>query len=196
MTPSSPASSKRRNQSSASARSRVAGERCTGDAAPASTCSSRSRRTASAASRRSSSPNASRSQATNEAGDCAASSFTRDAAGWIRSSSASKSSPSAPTMTISPSTTQRSDSAAASGATSSGKYRFMGFSSRLCSRISSPSRNTSVRKPSHFGSNCHPSPPGRPSAALDNMGASGGANGKRTALPSAARRQIATPRMP
>jgi hypothetical protein len=30
-------------------------------------------------------------------------------------------------------------SVAASGATSSGKYRFMGFSSRLCSRISSPS---------------------------------------------------------
>ena len=35
MTPSSPAPSKRRNQSSASARSRVAGERCTGGAASA-----------------------------------------------------------------------------------------------------------------------------------------------------------------
>ena len=34
-------------------------------------------------SRRSSSPSASRSQATNEAGDCSASIFTREAAGWI-----------------------------------------------------------------------------------------------------------------
>ena len=93
MTPSSPAPSKRRNQSSASARSRVAGERCTGGVAPASACSSRSRRAASGTSRRSSSPSASRSQATNDAGVCSASSFTRDAAGWMRRSSASKSSP-------------------------------------------------------------------------------------------------------
>src|SRR5215469_15373829 len=57
----------------------------------------------------------------------------------------------------------------------------MGFSSRLCSRISSPSRNTSVRKPSHLGSNCHPSPSGRASAALDNIGARGGAKGRRMA---------------
>ncbi len=35
-----------------------------------------------------------------------------------------------------------------------------------------------MRKPSHLGSNCHPSPPGRASAALDSMGASGGANGR------------------
>src|SRR5215475_15174417 len=55
----------------------------------------------------------------------------------------------------------------------------MGFSSRLCSRISSPSRNTIVRNPSHFGSNCQPSPPGRASAAFDSIGASGGANGSR-----------------
>src|SRR3984893_3113897 len=182
MTPSSPAPSKRRNQSVASARSRVAGERCTGGAAPASTCSSRSRRTARGALRRSSSPSASRSQATNEAGACAESSFTRDAAGWMRKSRASKSSPPPPTLTISPSTTQRSDSMAASGAMSSGKYRFMVFSSRLCSRISSPSRNTSVRKPSHLGSNCHPSPAGKASAARDNIGARGGAKGRRIDL--------------
>jgi len=181
MTPSSPAPSKRRNQSAASARSRVAGERCTGGAAPASTCSSRSRRTARGSLRRSSSPSASRSQATNEAGACAESSFTRDAAGWMRKSRVSKSSPPTPTITISPSITQRSDGMAASGAMSSGKYRFMGFSSRLCSRISSPSRNTSVRKPSHLGSNCHPSPPGKASAALDNIGARGGAKGRRMA---------------
>src|SRR4029077_5225480 len=160
---------------------RVAGERCTGGAAPANTCWSRSRRTARGALRRSSSPSASRSQATNEAGACAESSFTRDAAGWMRKSRVSKSSPPTPAITISPSTTQRSDSVAASGAMSSGKYRFMGFSSRLCSRISSPSRNTSVRKPSHLGSNCHPSPPGKASAALDNMGARGGAKGRRMA---------------
>src|SRR5439155_15844773 len=179
MTPSSPAPSKRRNQSSARVRSRVAGERCTGGGASASTCSSRSRRTASVTSRRSSLPSASRSQTTNEAGASAARSFTRDAAGWMRRSSASKSSPPAPTMTISPSTTQRSGSVAVRGATSSGKYRFIGFSSRLCSTTSSPSRNTNVRKPSHLGSNCQPSPPGKASAALDSMGASGGAKGRR-----------------
>ena len=53
--------------------------------------------------------------------------------------------------------------------------------SRLCSRISQPSRNASVRKPSHLGSNCHPSPPGKASAALDNIGARGGAKGRRMA---------------
>ena len=72
-------------------------------------------------SRRSSSPSASRSQATNDAGDSAASIFTRDAAGWIRSRSASKSSEPSREMTTSPSSTQRSGSAALSGATSSGK---------------------------------------------------------------------------
>ena len=80
-------------------------------------------------------------------------------------------------MTISPSRTQRSGSAAASGATSSGKYRFIGFSSRLWSRMSPPSRKTSVRNPSHFGSKSHPSPSGRASAALESIGASGGSKG-------------------
>src|SRR5437867_7000849 len=98
----------------------------------------------------------------------------------MRRSSASKSSPAAPTITTSPSTTHRSGSALARGARSSGKYRFIGFSSRLCKRISSPSRNTSVRKPSHFGSNCHPSPEGNSAAAVDNIGWSGGSNGNRT----------------
>src|SRR6267378_5193624 len=97
----------------------------------------------------------------------------------MRSRRASKSRPPAPTMTISPSTTERSGRAAARGATSSGKYRFIGFSSRLCSRTSSPSRNTRVRNPSHLGSNCQPSPPGRASAAFDSMGARGGGNGSR-----------------
>src|SRR5437867_8828116 len=98
----------------------------------------------------------------------------------MRRSSASKSSPAAPTITTSPSTTHRSGSALARGARSSGKYRFIGFSSRLCKRISSPSRNTRVRKPSHFGSNCHPSPEGNSAAAVDNIGWSGGSNGNRT----------------
>ena len=91
-TPSSPAPSKRWNQSCATARSRVAGV----------TCTRRLRAVASAASSRcaalrlrqraqSSSPTASRSHATNDAGVSAASIFTRDAAGWMRSSSASKS---------------------------------------------------------------------------------------------------------
>src|SRR5262245_32724321 len=97
----------------------------------------------------------------------------------MRRSSASKSRPPWPTITISPSTTARSGSAAARGATSSGKYRFIGRSSRLCIKMSSPSRNTIVRKPSHFGSNSQPSPPGRPLAEDDSIGAIGGANGKR-----------------
>jgi hypothetical protein len=47
--------------------------------------------------------------------------FTRDAAGWIRSSSASKSSVPSRAITTSPSRTQRSGSDALSGAASSGK---------------------------------------------------------------------------
>ncbi len=57
----------------------------------------------------------------NDAGECSASILTRDSAGWMRSSSASKSRPCSPTITTSPSTTQRSGSAASSGAISSGK---------------------------------------------------------------------------
>src|SRR5581483_9676443 len=56
----------------------------------------------------------------------------------------------------------------------------MGLPSRLWSRTSSPSRKTSVRNPSHFGSNCQPSPSGIRSAARESIGASGGANGRRT----------------
>ena len=177
MTPSSPAPSKRRNQSSASLRSRVAGERWIGGAAFASASSSRARRCSSGVSRKSLSPMARRSHATNDAGVSSASIFTRDAAGWIRRSMASKSRPSEPAITTSPSTTHRFGNADASGATSSGKYRFIGFSSRLCKRMSSPSRNTSVLNPSHFGSKSQPSPDGNAAAAADNIGASGGSNG-------------------
>ena len=72
-------------------------------------------------SRRSSSPRASRSQPTKLAGVSSASIFTRDAAGWIRSRSASKSSSPSRAITTSPSTTQRSGSDALRGAASSGK---------------------------------------------------------------------------
>src|SRR5256885_11022501 len=92
----------------------------------------------------------------------------------MRRSSASKSSPPSPTITISPSTTHLSGSDDVNGPMSSGKYRFIGFSSRLCSMISSRSRKTSVRNPSHFGSNSQPSPDGNSTAAADNIGSSGG----------------------
>src|SRR5262245_27442159 len=52
----------------------------------------------------------------------------------------------------------------------------MGFVSRLCRYSSSPSRKTSVRKPSHLGSYCQPSPVGS-GPGLESIGSSGGANG-------------------
>src|SRR5437868_14535649 len=48
--------------------------------------------------------------------------------------------------------------------------------------ISSRSRKTRVRNPSHFGSNSQPSPEGNSSAAADNIGSSGGSKGRRTRL--------------
>ena len=54
------------------------------------------------------------------AGLSCARSFTRDAAGWIRRRSASKSRPALPAMTISPSATQRSGNVARSGARARG----------------------------------------------------------------------------
>ena len=81
-----------------------------------------------------------------------ASSSTRDSAGWIRWDRASKSRPVGPAMTISPSTTQRSGRLARNDTTSSGKYLVSGFSFRLPSTTSSPSRKTMHRKPSHLGS--------------------------------------------
>ena len=64
-------------------------------------------------------PSARQSKATNEAGDCSASIRTRDAAGWMRSSSESKSSPpSGRAITTSPSSTKRASGppSASSGA--------------------------------------------------------------------------------
>ena len=54
-------------------------------------------------------------------GVSSASIFTRDSAGWMRSESRSKSSPSSVAMTISPSSTHRSGSAASSGSTQLGE---------------------------------------------------------------------------
>src|SRR5437868_3474350 len=43
--------------------------------------------------------------------------------------------------------------------------------------MSSPSRKITLRKPSHFGSNSHPSPSGKASAAAESIGARGGSKG-------------------
>lgn len=88
----------------------------------------------------------------NEAGVCSDSSWIRLAAGWMRCWSTSNCSRSPTMVTISPSTTQRGGRFCRSASTSSGKYRVIGFSLRLPSSTSSPSRNTIVRKPSHLGS--------------------------------------------
>ena len=88
------------------------------------------------------------------AGVLLASMFTRLAAGWIRCSSASKSSlrPSWPGTTISPSITHRRGNCSVTAATSSGKYRVIGRSLRLPSSTSPSSAKTMERNPSHFGS--------------------------------------------
>jgi len=88
------------------------------------------------------------------AGVSVASSVTRLAAGWIRCSSASKSSrrPSWPGTTISPSITHRRGNCSVTAATSSGKYRVIGRSLRLPISISPSSAKMIERNPSHFGS--------------------------------------------
>ena len=76
--------------------------------------------------------------------------------------------------------TARSGRAARSGASSSGKYRFSGRRSRLCTRSSSPSRKTRARKPSHLGSYAQPGPSGSDDWGFASIGSSGGGNGRRT----------------
>ena len=118
MTPSRPAPSKRRNQSAAT-RAIASSPASGGPAAPRSASSSSSARaplarTAARAGRR----RPTREQvpeARPTPASPSASSLTRDAAGWRRSCSASKSSPPSRAITISPSSTQRGGSAAASG---------------------------------------------------------------------------------
>src|SRR5437868_840422 len=77
-------------------------------------------------------------------------------------------------MTISPSSTHRFGSCFFNGSSSSGKYRLSGFSSRLCMKISSPSRKISVRNPSHLGSKIHPSPGGSSLTLFASIGSTGG----------------------
>src|SRR5437867_6392672 len=62
----------------------------------------------------------------------------------------------------------------------SGKYRFNGFSSRLWIRISSPSRNTNARNPSHFGSKIHDPPVGNSATLFASIGKTGGFTGRCT----------------
>src|SRR5213078_3641872 len=47
-------------------------------------------------------------------------------------------------------------------------------------KISSPSRNTSARNPSHLGSKIHSSPDGRSATRLASIGSTGGLTGRRT----------------
>ena len=120
-TPSRPAPSNRSNQSAARARSRVAGVRWTGGVrirehllqpCPALALGHVAQILV---------PEREQVPGDEAAGLSAASIFTRDAAGWMRSSSASKSSAPSPAITTSPSSTQRSGRFAFSGSASSGK---------------------------------------------------------------------------
>src|ERR1700678_4176768 len=45
-------------------------------------------------------------------------------------------------------------------------------------KISSPSRKTSTRKPSHLGSKIHPSPSGKPATRFASIGKRGGLSGR------------------
>ena len=80
-------------------------------------------------------------------------------------------------MTTSPSTTQRSGSAALSGVGQLREVAVERLEVALWVNTSSPSRKTIARKPSHFGSNSQPSPVGSPSEAFASIGSSGGSKG-------------------
>ena len=126
MTPSRPAPSNSRSQPAATARSRVAGVRWSGGRGACQQLLQRRPPLGLAGRSSDRPPAASRSKATNEAGVSSASLATREAAGCRRCCRASKSSPPAPTTTISPSTMQpgataRRGRAAARG--SSGRTR-------------------------------------------------------------------------
>ena len=101
----------------------VAGVRCSGGVAPREQLPrARARRSRNGAPRRSRSPSHSRSKNTIDAGISAASSFTREAAGWRRSCSASKSSPCRRARSRSRRRARSARAAApCSGSTSSGK---------------------------------------------------------------------------
>ena len=71
-----------------------------------------------------------------------------------------------------------------------GEVATSGFSSRLWSWISSPSRKTRTRNPSHFGSKIHPAPGGMASTRLASIGNSGGGTGRRTHASYTMRRSL------
>ena len=68
----------------------------------------------------------------------------------------------------------------ANGSSSSGKYRLSDFPSRLWIRTSSPSRNISARKPSHFGSKIQLAPEGNSAIRFESIGRIGGFTGSCT----------------
>ncbi len=151
-----------------------------GAAALASSDSSSARRVAKGSWRRSRSPRHRRSKNTTDAGVWPASIFTLDAAGWMRSCSASNSSLPFRAMTNSPSRTHRSGSWACNGSSMSGKYRLSDFSSRLWMKISSPSRKMRTRNPSHLGSKIQSPVLGTSSTRLASMGRMVGLTGRFT----------------
>src|ERR1700743_881764 len=79
-------------------------------------------------------------------------------------------------MTISPSITQRSGNSAAPTATTSGKYRVVGFSLRLPTSTWSPSRKRMDLNPSHLGS--YEASGGIDFTDLASIGETGGITGK------------------
>src|SRR6266478_4566148 len=95
---------------------------------------------------------------------------TRESAGWMRCWRAPKSRPFSPTTISSPSSTTFSGRSLRNAGKTSGKYRVIGRAPRLTSSTLSPSRKTSVRKPSHFGSYSQLSPWGMPSPGADSIG--------------------------
>src|ERR1700737_2274655 len=88
----------------------------------------------------------------------------------MRCCRAPKSRPFWPTTTSSPSSTTLSRRSFRNAGSSSGKYRVIGRAPRLMSSTLSPSRKTSVRKPSHLGSYSQLSPRGMPSPGADSIG--------------------------
>src|SRR5260370_41801727 len=111
------------------------------------------------------------SNATYRAGVASLSIRTRESAGWMRCCRAPKSRPFSPTTISSPSRTTFSGRSLRNAGTTSGKYRVIGRAPRLTSSTLSPSRKTSVRKPSHLGSYSQLSPLGMPSPGADSIGA-------------------------
>ena len=96
----------------------------------------------------------------------------RLAAGCSRACSASKVMRPFSSMTSSPSTTNRSNGASCSVATTSGKKRLKEVPDFPLSSTAPPSLKAKQRNPSHFGSNCHsPGSFGSDSADLASIGA-------------------------